>query len=500
MVKVKEGVNSFLLEKDTGPLKIDEMKDVLSQLKGSKDFLSVQEFCRAHDAMRLEVEKNTRNLCVEVSPDGLEAYIRYIEKPTAEEIVAELNREGIVVGIDFNRLSSELLKGSKRILAAQGFSPGHSQDEAIEWLVNIQSSSSVVATEKIDFYNLDIFTYVKEGQRIARLIPPEQGTLGKTVYGKKILPSPPKRLNLRLKKGFKKVDGYVIVEEDGVIEFNNGVLTLDPVLRINSDVDYKTGNIDSTVNVEISGWVRTGFHINCERNVYVKGGIEEKTHIVTEGDLSVVLGIMGNKKTRIEVNGNLKAKFIQDCDVIVKGNMYINEYIMNSDVICEGSIFVNGKKGAIINSNADAKVSVELRAYKTSQKGRGIKVKGFHRSMYIETLKGLQKKRIKLKGAIQQVALKLRNVKKDNRAELESTLFEYQRYENELYKTLEEIEKINAILENVEGEGMVKILSSTENIKLRIKGQEINLQDSQPVKLYFDPEKRGVVQECIEKN
>jgi uncharacterized protein (DUF342 family) len=180
--------------------------------------------------------------------------------------------------------------------------------------------------------------------------------------------------------------------------------------------------------------------------------------------------------------------------------MYVNEYIMNSDVVCEGSIYVNGKKGAIINSNANAKVSIELRQYKTSQNDRGIKVKGFHRNMYIETLKGLQKKRIKLKAAIQQLALKLRNIKKENRAELESTLFEYQRYENELHDTLEQIEHINSMLKKVAGEGMVKLLSNTGNIKLKIKGQEIKISNSEPVKLYYDPEKRGVVQECIEKN
>jgi len=184
----------------------------------------------------------------------------------------------------------------------------------------------------------------------------------------------------------------------------------------------------------------------------------------------------------------------------VKKNIYVNEYIMNSDVQCEGSVYVNGKKGFIINSVVDAKVSVEMKQYKTSQENRGIKVKGFQRGMYLKTLKELHERQKSLKEKLIYFTIKLRGIKRSNVELLQYTLSEYNKCQHELAEVKDVIEEIELILKKVEGEGMVKIMADTDDVSLKIKGQEVNLSGSKPVKLYYDPEKKGIVKECLEKS
>jgi len=368
-------------------------------------------------------------------------------------------------------------------------------------MVKIPEKHSEISSRKnVDYYNLDIFTYVKKGEKICNIIPPVTGACGVTVYGKKILAPHPKKTPIRFSGDFEKSDTAVYAKDDGVLQLKNDHLQLEKVLKISGDIDYQTGNIDSTVNVFISGWLRTGFTVKSEKSVFIEGGVEEKTQVYTGGDLSVVLGIMGNKKTTIEVEGDLKAKFIQDTTIHVKKNIYVNEYIMNSDVQCEGSVYVNGKKGFIINSVVDAKVSVEMKQYKTSQENRGIKVKGFQRGMYLKTLKELHERQKSLKEKLIYFTIKLRGIKRSNVELLQYTLSEYNKCQHELAEVKDVIEEIELILKKVEGEGMVKIMADTDDVSLKIKGQEVNLSGSKPVKLYYDPEKKGIVKECLEKS
>ena len=498
----------------------DEIKNHLKTLKGISNINDVIKFCKTPGEGQLEVPKNIRNISVEVSQDQLEAYVTFLERPMPNEVVEELNSQGITFGIDSDNISallkrddiSALLKRddisaqlkkkeTEGFVAARGREPGQSKSGYVEWFVKIPDSSFAEDQKgNVDFYNLDLFTYVRKNDRIAKIHPPVPGRPGKTVYGKRLPSKPAKPATLRIINGFKKdSDNNVYAREDGVVILKNNLLSLDPVLRIPTDVDYKTGNIDASVNVQIGGWVRSGFHVKSKKSIYIKGGIEEKTSITAGKDLSVVLGIMGNQQTVIETAGDLKAKFIQDAEVSTGGNLYVNEYIMNTNVKCDGSVLVNGRKGAIINSQTDAGVSVVFREYKASR-NRDIKVRGFNRISYLETIKGLQKKQRTLKEHLKELALKIRTMKKKNKADIQSILFDYQKSELEMQKVNEQISEIKNLLDKVEGEGMVKVLSNSNGISLKIKGKQARIDEKKAVKLYYDPDKKGVIRQWLASN
>ncbi len=501
MYSLEESLNTIVLSKGLGSLGLKEMKELLAKLKGKVHYLTIQNFCKSHEEKRIKIDKRIKNLNIEVSPDLMAAYVTFIEKPSAEDILEELDREGIKTVLDIETIRAQLQGTENRILVAQGIPPGKAEDERIEWYVRLpETRSSVAAKENVDYYKLDIFSYVSKGEKICKIIPPVTGKTGQTIYGEKIIAPSPKRISYHFSNDFEKNEQTIFAKKDGVLEMKNMYLGLAPVLKITGDVDYKTGNINSNVNVFIGGWLRTGFSVISEKNVFIEGGVEEKTTVKTGEDLSVVLGIMGNKKTKIECEGDLKAKFIQDTTVIVKKNIYINEYIMNSDVVCQGSVYVNGSKGSIINTNLDAKVSVELKRYKMSQQNRGIKVKGFQRGMYLRTLKDLHAREKELKEKLIYLSVQLRGISKNKKDQLQYTLGYYQKCQQELAEIKEVIEDINTLLKKVQGEGMVKILSVTDQIALKIKGKEVKMTDSKPITLYYDPEKKGIVKECLAKN
>jgi hypothetical protein len=120
--------------------------------------------------------------------------------------------------------------------------------------------------------------------------------------------------------------------------------------------------------------------------------------------------------------------------------------------------------------------------------------------MYLRTLKELHAKEKELKEKLIYLSVQIRGINKKNTDKLQYTLGYYQKCQRELAEVKKVIQEINTLLKKVEGEGMVKILSDTDQINLKIKGKEIKISDSKPVKLYYDPEKKGIVKECLEKN
>jgi len=124
MYTIEEGPNSFILTKGKRPLSIEEMKELLGKLQGKANYLTVQNFCQSHDEQTIKIDKRTKNLEIEVSPDFLSAYVTYIEKPQAEDIIEESNRSGISSLMDKGFIQKQLDANIKKIEIAKGTPPG----------------------------------------------------------------------------------------------------------------------------------------------------------------------------------------------------------------------------------------------------------------------------------------------------------------------------------------------------------------------------------------
>jgi hypothetical protein len=244
--------------------------------------------------------------------------------------------------------------------------------------------------------------------------------------------------------------------------------------------------------VEIGGWVKAGFQVKSTEDIIISGGVEEKAIIESEKNISIKLGILGNEKTKICCKGNLIAKFIQGAQICTGGNIYVNEYIMNSDVNSGGSIFINGKRGELINSNTSAEISIITNKYK-GNKNCKLQVKGFDRSLLITQIKSCLAKRNSTLIEMRKLAVIVRNKQKDKDPYIKEYLEKYRNLEN-FYQSLEtEMTDLREILSKVEGEGMITILSETENISFQIKNEAKSIENIEASTFFYDPKEKKVI-------
>jgi len=436
-----------------------------------------------------------------ISDDKMEVILTHEKSVNRDSVLELLSDRNIIYGIDFKAIEEYIKSGRNngKIIVANGLKPGVSKDGYVQWYVDIPSDR--IRENKngtVDFFNLDLFKFVKEGEEIACIHAPVNGQNGINVFGKKIPPVPGKKANLSIRSGFSKSDNKVIAMTDGAIKLNGNMLSLDPVLVVNSDVNFSTGNIESNVNVIINGWVKMGFNVKSEKDVIINGGIEGKNSINAGGSISVKLGITGKNDIKIKCGRNLLAKFVNGAEIEASENILVNEYIMNSNVTCGGSVFLNGKKGALITSTVKAEVSVTIKSFK-GNKDTGISVTGFNRNEYVKNMGVWIEEKNRIKEEMKRLTWKIRCERSADKDLLKDLLVEYQKLETRLLDVEMQIKKYRNILTKVEGEGMIKLLSPTDQVNLKIKHEKINLKNSRPVKIFYDPKERGVISECLEK-
>lgn len=128
-----------------------------------------------------------------------------------------------------------------------------------------------------------------------------------------------------------------------------------PVFVVSGDVNYETGNIDTPMDVQINGSVRSGFAVKAGGSIAIGGTVEANVTLTAHGDVVVSQGIIGEDTTvtarGILSLGNIQTKFIQNASVLSKGDIEVGSYIFNSQVRSGGVITVHsggGKRGGSI--------------------------------------------------------------------------------------------------------------------------------------------------------
>ncbi|MCK9328806.1 MAG: FapA family protein [Candidatus Cloacimonetes bacterium] len=257
------------------------------------------------------------------------------------------------------------LEPGRPILLAEGKQPSKGQDAKIEFLVDIVSKHQQKdENDKMDYREVKQFPSIGANEALAKKILAIPGENGYDIYDNVIPAANPK--DLILKNGpntYKEENDKEIIiysKEDGLIEFKNNIISVFPQLNISGDIDFSTGNINTKVNVHINGNVKTGFKIISEKNVFIKGIIEDNCQIEAGGDLIINGGSPG-ANTNITCQGNMSVKFIEGGNIFVKGKLSVQRFILAANIECLDTITVMGaginlnEKGAIIDCNIKIK-------------------------------------------------------------------------------------------------------------------------------------------------
>lgn len=216
----------------------------------------------------------------------------------------------------------------------------------------IERSIQIDEYDQVDYTALNLTYNVKEGQEICRMIRPTEGEPGYTVLSQEIPAKKGKSVPLPKGRNTEaSEDGDVLIASiSGHVEFTGRSFQVKPVLEIDGDVDFSTGNIRYVGDVNIKGDVTTGFTVRAMGSVWVGGVVEAGSTVEAGGDLTVVKGILGDGTTNIRVHRSIFSKYIENVTLCVRENLQ-TDAIINSNIYCDGEVVVRSGRGSILGGH-----------------------------------------------------------------------------------------------------------------------------------------------------
>lgn len=314
---------------------------------------------------------DSNNIClaeVLISDDGMTGYIKLTkldEKPiTKDQMLEALKASNIVYGIkesSIEKLAARPIFNIK-IEVAKGLPPIDGEDGQITYFVKRDSEyqPEYSLEGNIDYKNLDYFQIVKKDQVLCEIIKETQGTEGMNILGCAVSAKYGKAPISPVGKNTQLIDDdtKLIATCDGVVKFARDKIDINDMLKIPSNVDQLTGNINFTGDINIDGDVCNGFSVKSEGNVIVKGVVENAS-IQAGGNVHISKGINGSGESGIAIGGDLRCKYIENAVIQVQGNIAA-DYIIDSKIVCMGNIELAGSRELVLGG--ELKIQGELKA------------------------------------------------------------------------------------------------------------------------------------------
>ena len=306
-----------------------------------------------------------------ITPDKMKANI-IISPPrggrdASNTYILDLIRsKGIIFGIDtqvVSKLGSQPVY-DQNIEVARGQEALKGDDGNIEILfdINEDKKPKILEDGSVDFRELNYIVSVKEGDTLARIIQPQEGTPGKNIIGQSLLATKGKPARNPKGKNVELVDNdkRVISKLDGFASFVDNRINVLNVIDVPGDVDVATGNIRFSGNVIIRGNVRSDFVIEATGNIDVYGVVEGAT-LKAEGDIILKRGMQGVNRGKLISGGDIIARFIEHSSIFAKGNIK-TESIMHCNVNCGGSIELLGSRGLIVGGTIKVQKQIDAKS------------------------------------------------------------------------------------------------------------------------------------------
>lgn len=300
----------------------------------------------------------------------------------------------------------------------------------------------------LDYKNVKLIQNVRKGDKLCEFIPPEKGVQGQTVTGKIVQPEDVKEI--KMPKGInverdQNNENILLSVMDGTVKKSDDCIEVTPILIVNSNVDYSTGNIESHISTKIVGDVKSTFKVSVEKDVEINGIIED-AEIYAGGGILARAGIIGKGKGRIVAGGDISARNCQQITLISKKDIILNERVLDSVVIADGKIKIKSRNSAVYRCKLYAKDGVEIRNIGNDNYEIVEVIVGMPGELFMER-ESLTIKIKQLKDAIDKteksikLAHKMQAFKGSSTKEKKETLLQFQKSYSDLVKQLDELKE-----------------------------------------------------------
>lgn len=445
-------------------------------------------------------------ISISISKDKMKAFltIKLTEGQTIEptHVFQELKEQGVVYGINVNRIN-QLCQGGAYCceeIIAEGMPSTPGDNAQIDYyFTKPELTPEINSDGSVDYYNLGIITQVNAGDILAVRRPATPGKEGYNVRGEVLNPMPGKNLSFQISKGAAVNNDCAVAEFDGAITWQGNKIGVSRIKLINSDVDFSTGNLDFPGKLIIAGWVRSGFQVEADDDIEVRGGIEEAVVISRQGSVFVHQGIAGRNNAKIKAENNVEARYIQEAEIEAGKIVVVNEYIIRSRINAGNALLLQGRKGKLMGHNQiSAGTQIRVNSIQ-SNKDLNLVVEGIDRNSVYKEIKNLNQIIEKEEGLIRVLTLKLRMLatKKDDESieQLKSLLPQYTKAVDQLdMHRIERDEKIN-LLRSMKGDGMIEVRDRVEfGTSFNIKNEHFKVKNElKNVTLFYDSDEKRIV-------
>jgi len=323
----------------TEEIDIEEIQEILSEEfdEGLKEEILTDEY--SQPLIMVNISEDEMLASITIIP-GLERTL-----PSKEEILEALREHGVVKGIDETAIEKALKEEMifSTIVVAEGSPPKSPINARLD--IKFLGKAGVKVQPECEKVK-EIINCCDKGVVLAEKIPAVEGKDGYTVTGKVLKADKPKDLNIYDYLGENvelSEDKMKIVSKVAGEPFidRNGRISIRKVLVIDGDLS-KVGNIDFPGTVVINGNAEGFYEIRCLGDLIVRG-VAGGVTIKSEGNVTIEKGIFGRSKGGVESKKNLKVGYINSSIVKCEGNLFVDDYIMDSVVLAKGSIIVNGR-------------------------------------------------------------------------------------------------------------------------------------------------------------
>ena len=325
---------------------------------------------------------------VTLSPDAMEAYLtlRPGKDPASlEQVNDELARLGIQKGVDWQAIRDALYaltqeaQSVKNLRIAKGKQPVpgltaglvfhpkiRSLDPRFQPPMELQDDQHAHPhfsaphdddEATVDFRDVSAFLIVKKGQVLAIRRDEQPGEFGESLTGETI---PYKTIEVKTPEpgeNTQELDGKILSAVDGRFHFSDKEFGVSTVIELGEGVGYGTGHIRFPGDLRLKGRIQDRF------SVWVGGSISASVtldcwDVFAGGSLQASEGIIGRGKAQLRIKGNLEAKFIENCNVDVLGDVRVGTGCLNSRLYCNGRLST-GDKGKLVGGEFFARRGLE---------------------------------------------------------------------------------------------------------------------------------------------
>jgi len=310
-------------------------------------------------------ERNDARVVIDVSEDEMKAFMTLIPpKPRGrvldiDDVLEALDNKGVVVGIKEQVIRDSLEDEvyNVPILVAEGLKPEKGEDAKVVYNFRTEKKVQLEEDEKgqVNYRDLDLVENVVAGQLLATKVKATEGKPGRTVTNRLLEAKPGKDIDLVPGKNTElSPDGMSIIATiNGQVVLAAGKVNVEPVYEVKGDVDMHTGNILFLGTVIVRGNVEDGFSIKAAGDIEISGSVG-KCLLDAEGNINIKQGVMGKLGGTIKSGGNIWAKFLEQTNVVVDKNVFVQDGIMHCQVDATEKVVCYGKRATIVGGRIRA--------------------------------------------------------------------------------------------------------------------------------------------------